>query len=115
MMIAAEWKQAFRIVWLAVSAAGLLILLASVPPAAPLAGRLLPVCQAKARHHRECALCGMTTAFQAISRGDWRDAPRANRGSLPLYFALLANQIAAAGWVLARVRRPRRGEFPCRY
>lgn len=113
--MAPEWKQALRIVWLAVSAAGTLVLLASVPPAAPLVARFLPVCEAKARGHRECALCGMTAAFQSISRGGWRDAPRANRGALPLYLLLLSNQAAAAGWVFSRVRRARRGESPCRY
>lgn len=110
----AEWKQALRIVWLVVSAATLAVLAASLPAAAPLLSRVLPVCEARARGQSGCPLCGMTSAFQAISRGEWREAPQANRGALPLYSLLLLNQTAAGAWVLARARRRRHGGVPCR-
>ena len=110
----AEWKQALRIVWLVVSAAAAGIFAASLPASAPLLNRVLPVCEAKARGESGCPLCGMTGAFQAISRGDWRDAARTNRGAMPLYSMLLLNQIAAGAWVLARARRRYRGGIPCR-
>ncbi|MFN3324150.1 MAG: DUF2752 domain-containing protein [Bryobacteraceae bacterium] len=70
-----------------------------VPPDA-LAG-VLPVCEAK-KQQRECILCGMTTGFYAIGRGEFESATAANAASLPLFSAMAVNEIAVAV-VLARL------------
>jgi hypothetical protein len=67
---------------------------------------LTPVCESKRLYGRECFLCGTTTAFLAISRGDWRSALQSNRGALPLYACFAINAAAAASVVSRRnVRR----------
>ncbi|HXG01259.1 MAG TPA: hypothetical protein VNL69_10735, partial [Bacteroidota bacterium] len=62
-----EFTTAFRIVWYIISV-GLLLLLAApflVPEKTLLSST--PVCRWKALYNRECALCGMSTAFILIT------------------------------------------------
>lgn len=88
-------RQAFRIVWLAVS----LIILATL--AAPFVlGRerlanLVPVCEWKAKYHRPCPFCGMTTSFVDISEGRFSDAKRSHRAGIPLYLLFVSNELGA--------------------
>jgi hypothetical protein len=56
---------------------------------------LLPTCEWKAKYNKECALCGMTTAFLRISDGEYKEAYEANKGSIILYGAFLLNQFFA--------------------
>jgi hypothetical protein len=99
--VIAEIGTALILAWLALSVAACGVVLAPfvLPPAA-LLGALAPECPWKAKHHRECILCGMTTSFVEIPRGDFRAAARHNQGSLPLFLALLANGCVALGFVL---------------
>lgn len=67
---------------------------------------LTPVCESKRLYGRECFFCGTTTAFVAISRGDFRTAAESNRGALPLYVCFAINAVAAAYFASrGRVRR----------
>ena len=86
-------KLALLVVWLIVSlGAGTL---AAAPFLAGEAGVYgwMPTCTG-------CALCGMTTAFVHITRGEFQDARQANRGSLAVYSAFAANAVAAAAFVV---------------
>jgi len=100
-IFAADFRQALRIVWLAVS----FVILAAL--AAPFAlgqerlAHLLPPCEWKVKYHRECPFCGMTTSFIDISEGQFGNARRANQAGIPLYLLFLTNE---AG-VLTFVRR----------
>jgi uncharacterized protein DUF2752 len=58
---------------------------------------LVPVCERKAASGRECAFCGMTTSFIAVSEARLRDAYRANRAGPPLYLIFLSNQLVVLG------------------
>ena len=85
----ADVRRAFLISWRIVAAAGALLILA--PLALP--GHWLfgwtPSCPG-------CFLCGMTTAFVLIARGDFAGALSANHGSLYLYAGLALNALAAS-------------------
>jgi hypothetical protein len=90
-------RNALAIVWGAVTLAGMLLIAApAVVPERTLAG-WVPACEAKARGGA-CVTCGMTTAFYAISRGQFGPAAEANRGAVPLYAALALNTVLFCGW-----------------
>ena len=94
--MASEWRKALFIVWITVSAA--LGCAAATPfvlsPAA--IDRLAPRCEAKSRYGRSCMLCGATTGFLAISRGEWTQAQQANAASVPLFAGFTADALGAA-------------------
>lgn len=50
----------------------------------------------QAEFHKPCVFCGMSTAFYAISRGDFNQAYLLNPLSLYIYSAFLLNTIFAA-------------------
>jgi hypothetical protein len=104
----AEFRQALRIVWLTVSLVVLVTLAAPFAFGRERLAHLFPVCEWKAKYHRECPFCGMTTSFLDISEGRLGDAQRANRAGVPLYALFVTNQIG----VLAFVRR--KGLIPCK-
>jgi uncharacterized membrane-anchored protein len=97
-------RKAFFIVWVTVSvtlgAAAVAPLIASPDTIA----RLAPRCEAKTRYGRECFLCGATTGFIAIGRGDFASAESANRASLPLYFGFVSDAAAAIFVLVRRLR-----------
>lgn len=66
---------------------------------------LAPKCEWKARYGRECVACGMTTAFVRIREGNMEAATRANRGSVPLFACLAANQVVCLVFMWRRFRR----------
>ena len=59
------------------------------------------------RSGETCALCGMTRAFAAIARFDFAAAFIYNRGSVAFCGALLANQLAAAFFLLRQMHKRR--------
>ena len=103
----AEWRKAFRIVWFVLSAIMLGALIAPWAFTPAQLASVIPPCEWKARYHRECLLCGMTTAFFRISQGEFAEAMRANRGSVPLYFVLACNEAVLLGSLGFRARRMR--------
>jgi hypothetical protein len=109
-MFRGQLRTALLISWLVVSA---ILLATALAPFALSAGRiaaLTPVCEWKAKYGRECPLCGMTTGFILISHGEWRQARRHNRGSVPLYALFWANACAAC-FAATRLRRSPRDPF----
>jgi hypothetical protein len=97
-------RKAFFIVWVTVSVTlGVAAAAPLIVPADTIA-RLAPRCEAKARYGRECFLCGATTGFIAIGRGDFVSAESANRASVPLYFGFVSDAAAAILVLLRRFR-----------
>jgi len=89
-----EVKVSFLIVWLIISLVILITLIAPFVFSSERLASLTPTCEWKAKYHRECILCGMTTSFILISRGNFTAALSANRASLALYLTFVANQIS---------------------
>jgi hypothetical protein len=91
-MIPGEFRKAFIIVWLVLSVGILAILITPLLATPEQISAVIPPCEYKARYHRECLFCGMTTAFFEISRGNFHAAEQSNGGSVPLYAAFVANE-----------------------
>ena len=72
----------------------MVLLLPFVVPQHQLA-QFVPECSWQSQFHKPCAFCGMSTAFYAISRGDFLQAHRLNSLSLYIYFIFLLNTIFA--------------------
>ncbi len=87
-----ELRTALSAVWAMIGLIllGVLIVPWAVSPAQ--VASVVPACEWKARYHRECAFCGLTTAFFAIRHGRFEEAEHANRGAIPLYAAFLLNE-----------------------
>lgn len=92
-MILREYTQGFFVVWIVLSLITLFILAAPFVLPENTIYSLLPVCQSKLLTGKECPLCGMTSAFLTISKGNFPEAYLLNHGSLILYFLLAANQL----------------------
>lgn len=69
-----------------------------------------PQCVWRTTMGRECPVCGLTTAFVFIGRGEWNEAQAANRGGISLYGMFAANSLVAAGVLINR--RPWKGKRP---
>jgi Protein of unknown function (DUF2752) len=93
--VSRDLKLAFAGVWAVVTAVTASTVIAPLVLPASTIEAITPVCVSKRLYHRECFLCGTTTAFIAIAHGDWSGARRANRGAIPLYFAFVVNAAAA--------------------
>jgi Protein of unknown function (DUF2752) len=104
-MFAEQVRTSFLTAWLIVSAVILPVLLAPfvLPPQTIFS--LAPQCQWKAKYGRECALCGMTTSFVLISNGELNAALERNRAGIPLYSALLWNELVALRYTLGELRQ----------
>jgi len=88
-------KRAILLAWLVLSGVLAMTLAAAVFAPAAVVERFTPECEAK-RQGGECPLCGMTTAFVHVGRGEFAEAGRANRAGLPLSAFFLGNVIVAA-------------------
>lgn len=94
-------------VWLVIS---LVLLLAALTPFLAPSDALFgvfPVCEARARGS-SCALCGMTTAYVHIGRGDFGSAQATNHAAVPLWVLSLLNFPAAAAYSIPALLRARR-------
>ncbi len=99
-----QLKTALIIAWLIISLAlSIAVVGPFVLPADVLFG-LMPGCEARAEGH-ECSFCGMTTAVIMIGHGLPDEAWRANRGSLPLFSALVWNECVALWFVVTALAR----------
>ena len=101
-------RVSFTISWLILSGIVALILMTPYLLAPETIARWKPACEWKARYNRECVLCGMTSSFQAISRGDFKAALSANRASLFVYFGFVSNELCLAAWLWKRIIRLQR-------
>ena len=80
-------------VWFILSAGVCIVLvLPFVVPQHQLA-RFIPECHWQAQFHKPCAFCGMSSAFYALSRGDFVQAHRLNPLSLYIYSVFLLNTL----------------------
>ncbi|RKU34780.1 hypothetical protein C6496_19260 [Candidatus Poribacteria bacterium] len=83
------------LVWFIVSAGIFMVLvLPFVVPQHQLA-QFVPECISQVKFQKPCAFCGMTTAFYAISRGDFTEAYRLNPLSLYVYSLFALNTFCA--------------------
>ena len=83
------------LVWLVVSVGiFILLLIPFVMPQHQLA-QFIPQCAWQTQFHKPCAFCGMSTAFYAISRGNFAQAFHLNALSLYIYFTFLLNTLCA--------------------
>lgn len=89
-----RWRElmlAGLIVWFIVSAGVFITLvLPFIVPLHQLA-QFIPECTWQVEFQKPCAFCGMTTAFYAISHGDFTEAYRLNPLSLYIYSLFVLN------------------------
>lgn len=97
-MFADQVRTSLLTAWLIVSAVFLAVLAAPFVLSPQTIISLAPKCEWKVKYGRECVLCGMTTSFILISQGRLNGALERNRGSLPLYSAMVGNECIAL-WV----------------
>lgn len=101
---------AFHAVWLAISAATLLLSLSlsvhqGTQVLLPLVDRPLPeLCLSRSWLRLPCPGCGLTRSFIALGHGDLAAAWRYNPAGLYL-FALVVFQLPYRAWQLLRIRR----------
>lgn len=104
-------KRSLFLAWLSMSLIVLPVLIAPLVLPAETILRLEPVCEWKAKYNKECVLCGMSRAFIRIAQGEFSQAASLNRGSIPFYFGLVANELLVA-WLVGKAawsgRRPPR-------
>jgi hypothetical protein len=99
----ADLRTALVIAWLIVSA--VLFTAAAAPFLVPanLLYAIFPACEA-ARRGAPCVLCGRTTAFIEIAKGDTAAAVIANRFSITLWLLIIVNFTFATTYLLLRDR-----------
>ncbi|MCL4851540.1 MAG: DUF2752 domain-containing protein [Bryobacteraceae bacterium] len=102
-----ELKRAFVLSWIVLSVAILAILVSPFLLSEETIRGWSPVCEAKRIHGTGCSLCGMTRAFLCLSRGQFQNASRENRASLPLYTAFTANEATLLVFLCRRIRSRR--------
>jgi hypothetical protein len=94
-------------VWLILSVGILFILLTPFVVPDRIIDTAIPQCECK-RIGKTCPLCGMTTAFRLISRGDVKAAMDANPHSVWLYACFVLNEcfllVALTSWAYRRRR-----------
>ena len=99
-------RPALTAVWLIVSVAlAAAIVVPFIAPAEVLYG-VFPECEAK-RRGAACSLCGMTTAFVLIARGDLDGAQSSNSGSVALWSVSAVNFVGAAAYSTTALRKRR--------
>ncbi len=96
-------RAAFLWAWLVLTLVTVPLLLAPFVLPSQTIFAWTPVCERKAKYGQECALCGMTRSFVLIARGKFKGASQANAGGLPLFAALLSNQLVALGFVSRKI------------
>lgn len=90
-MFLSQFKLALMIIWLFW---GLLFFFILVSPIIFTADKIHIISSyLKIEHHKKCPLCGMTTAFIAISNGKPRQANLSNPYSLIIWFFLISNNL----------------------
>jgi hypothetical protein len=101
-----DLRAVLRLVWLFLTLAGASAIAVSLLVPEPVFARVVPVCPSKRIAGRPCILCGSTTAFLAIGRGDWKAAARSNRLAIAIWWIFALNTLVA-GWYWLRLIRTR--------
>lgn len=97
-MMGKEFRQSFFVLWAVLSLAAFIILLIPFIFPESTIYSLTPLCENRRLGKGECPLCGMTSAFIEISKGDFSRALVSNRFSLVLYGIMVCNLAAFLGW-----------------
>lgn len=97
-----EVRQALLITWVILSAVLMMAVLAPFVLPEQKVFSLFPACEARLRGGR-CVLCGMTTAYVLLASGDFGGALAANRYSVGLWIATIANFALAKAYILFRL------------
>ncbi|HMQ68178.1 MAG TPA: DUF2752 domain-containing protein [Ignavibacteria bacterium] len=105
-MLSCKFKKdlsvALKSVWVIVSVFISAVLFLSVfYPEALL--RSAPVCFSKALYNTECFMCGMTRAFNEISRGNFIQANELNSVSIIIYFLFVLNTAALIFYATGKI------------
>lgn len=100
-----EIRISLSIVWLIISFAIFIILIAPFVLPTDTITSLTPTCEWKAKYGKECPLCGMTTGFFLISQGRFSEAFIANEFSLCLYSIFVLNEVAIVLFLTNQMRR----------
>jgi len=100
-----EIKQAFRVVWIVISIAGLFTILIATFLNKETILHISPTCVSIKYFHKECFLCGMTRAFLDIGRFNFFDAYLLNKGSVFLFFVIMVNSILFITFNVVNIRR----------
>lgn len=87
-----EIKKAFIIVWFIISFVIFLMLLFPFILPNNTILSIVPTCEWKIKYHKDCSLCGMTTAFILLSEGHIKAALTYNKGCLFLYMLFIINE-----------------------
>jgi uncharacterized protein with ACT and thioredoxin-like domain len=87
------YKKAFLLVWLIISIIMLFSLITPFVLSENTVYKITPKCQWKEKYNRECIMCGLTSAFIHISKGEIAEASRHNRGGIYLFSIFIANLI----------------------
>lgn len=95
-------KTSFLLSWLTMSAVILVVLVSPFLLSDKTIYSIAPKCEWKIKYHKECVLCGMTTAFIEISKGQLSAANRSNRFSLYLYLVFSVNELFASLFLVKR-------------
>ena len=90
-----ELILAALLTWLIVSASMFIVLLLPFVVPQHQLTQFISECEWQTRFQKPCAFCGMTTAFYAISHGDFIGAYHLNPLSLYIYSVFLLNTFCA--------------------
>ena len=99
-----DYRKAGILAWLGLSFIVLLVLGICFVLSPASAREFLPACDKKASGEGECVLCGITTSFMHVARGDLTTAREAHSMGAPLFFMLLLNEIACLCAIALRGR-----------
>ncbi len=103
--ISTDVKRSFIISWLVISAVIFTMIVCPFVLPERSIYSIAPKCEWKTKYHKECILCGMTTAFIELSRGKINAAERSNRFSLCLYSIFVLNEFLACVYLGRKLRR----------
>lgn len=87
-----EIRAAFKIVWIIYSALVLIVIVITFFSPGTL-HEISPVCLSKSLNGEECFMCGMTSAFTEISKGNIINAYTLNKLSIFLFTVMSLNSI----------------------
>jgi hypothetical protein len=105
-----EARKACAAAWVIISL--VLVPVAAAPLVAPekAVAPLLPQCWSMKTTGQPCFFCGMTRGFFAIGRADFSGAMAANAGAVPLFTAILCNEVLILSLTVHRLCKKRRGD-----
>jgi len=97
-------RTALTIVWLIISILLILIILSFCLLPGDVIKSVSGACQVQHPDEEACTMCGMTSAFLAISDHHLDHATNLNRWSVPLYALIVVNELIAAIYFAGRLR-----------